>query len=172
MSNRSASTMRGIRAELPPSAGQRWCLDVDHCTAELATRHALFSVRRYPLHVLSGSLAGSTDGQMELSFALICQDTGMDVRFRSTSFSRPETFRYLAKGELTDGVHAVISVIRIHDLSWLAARARDKERRILTLSAAIDGELGNSPRNRGGWLMREAPEVFMHTEWLLQPAAA
>lgn len=168
-----ASMVRALRGDLPPAPGVRWLLDTDRCRGGLTTSHPILGVRTHALSVSAGTLTGLPDAQFELALAFGCDHhrgaAGREagVLFRSTSVSRPETFRYIAKGGLHVGEVAGIGVIRIHDLSWTAGGVPNDEARILTISATVERRFwdlgdGSIPTP---WLTRDAAEVFLHTEW-------
>jgi hypothetical protein len=164
-----AAMLETIRDALPPAAGARWILDVDHCDAYLTTTHPIMGARRYPLLVNDGVLEGLANGQFEarLSIApLHGKGAGEEVTFRSTRVSRAETFRYLAKGELRVATSTAIVVLRVHDLSWVLGQ-QGADRRIMTLSASLDRNLWERPHCAIAtpWLTRRHVEVFIHTEW-------
>ncbi len=167
------SIVRTIRGELPPAAGVRWLLDGDHSDGTLATSHPILGVRHYPLKATGGTLAACADAQFELTLALRCAHSDgsvveRGVQFRSTSLSRPDTFRYLAKGDLSVGSVSGIAVIRMHDLSWIARRNPGADTRIITMSAAVDRIFWGGLANIGEpWLVRNEAELFLHSEWTL-----
>ncbi len=165
-----ASIVRAIRGELPPEPGERWLLVEDACNAEIKTSHPVLGTKRYELEVVAGSISGLDDGQLELAMEIGCAHAGgqsTGVLFRSTSLTRPDSFRYLAKGALHVGDASGIAVLRIHDLSWIVRRRPITDTRILTISAVVDKQYWGAPANGlpAPWLTRNSAEVFIHTEW-------
>ena len=165
-----ASIVRAIRGELPPEPGERWLLVEDACDAEIKTSHPFLGTKRYELDVVAGSLSGLDGGQLELAMEIRCSHAGgrsTAVLFRSTSVTRPDSFRYLAKGELHVGDSDGIAVLRIHDLSWIVRKRPDTDTRILTISAIVDKRYWGAPANGlpAPWLTRDGGQVFLHTEW-------
>lgn len=145
-----ASIVRAIRGELPPEVGERWLLVEDACDAEIKTSHPFLGTKRYEIDVVAGSLSGLDGGQLELAMEIRCPHAGgrsTGVLFRSTSVTRPDSFRYLAKGELHVGDSDGIAVLRIHDLSWIVRKRPDTDTRILTISAIVDKRYWGAPAN-------------------------
>ena len=165
--------VRAIRGDLPPAAGQRWLLAAERCRAELTTGHPILGVRTHALDMSAGTLTGLPDRQFELALVFGCgPEVGADaaetgVLFRSTSVTRPETFRYIAKGELHVGDVAGIGVVRIRDLSWTAGGDPGDMTRILTISTSVERRFWEHRHSAipTPWLTRSAAEVFLHTEW-------
>ena len=164
-----ASIVRAIRGELPPEPRERWLLVEHACDAEIKTSHPVLGTKRYALEVVAGSLTGLEDGQLELAMEIRCPHGGQSTGalFRSTSLTRPDSFRYLAKGELHVGDAGGIAVLRIHDLSWIMRKRPITDTRILTISAIVDKRYWGAPANGlpAPWLTRNNAEVFLHTEW-------
>ncbi len=164
---RSTSIVRAIRGELPPPAGTWWRLDKANSAAELRTTHPVFGSDTHALDVLGGSLTGLPDEQFEIAFEIGCPGgASTGVLFRSVSLSRPETFRYLAKGTLHVGDTSALAVLRIHDLSWIGGDLSGDDVRIMTIATSIDRPLWSSDEFvPAPWLTRSTAEVFLHTEW-------
>ena len=168
-----ASITRGIRGDLPPSPGDRWLLSGD-AYGELVTSHPILGARTYELEATGGTLTGLTGGQFELALAIACRrraaaefTSPIGLMFRSESISRPETFRCLAKGDVHIDSKSGITVMRIHDLSWVVDENR-VDVRILTFSATLDRQLWQKFGGtiRAPWLTRDGAEMYLHTEWM------
>ena len=157
------SFARAIRGELPPPPGTSWTL-AGHCYGELMTNHPLLGAHRHRLRVQNGRLRGLRDRQFEITLGL----SPGELVFRSTSILRPETFRYLAKGDLTIGGAESIVVMRIHDLSWIMRGEPSDDTRVLTLSASIDRRVWSEQvvALPAPWLTRDRTELFVHSEWI------
>ena len=172
LSGQPASIGRAIRGELPPEAGERWLLLEAACDAELKTSHPMLGMKRHALQLVAGTMSGLDGGQLELAIKMRCvaaqsEGTSATALFRSTSVTRSDSFRYLAKGELHVGGSSGIVVLKIHDLSWIARKYPDPDKRILTVAAVVDKRFWRTPAHglSAPWLTRDDAEVFLHTEW-------
>jgi hypothetical protein len=165
--------IHALRGDLPPPAGERWLLDGD-ARGQLVTSHPILGDRRYELNAAGGTLTGLAGGQFELALAVTCRSESaaefappIGLIFHSASIARPGTFRYLAKGDVHLGSNAGITVLRLHDLSWIAGQSGQSDTRILTMAATLDRQMWEAFRDviRAPWLIRDSAEIYLHTEW-------
>ena len=156
-----------LRGHWSPPAGVHWFLDPALSDATLTTSHPVLGPRRYPLAIASGLLFGTEDAQFELTLNLAWpgKQKPLPVIFKSGSVSRPDLFRYLAKGDLYVGETAGIAVMRIHDLSWMTG-TDETGLRILTMTTSLDRHFWEAADwISRPWLTRNNVEAFLHTEW-------